>query len=122
MSISEGVAAFFISLAALILGLATAVYYRQLAQNSIRYYRKSLFFRSFGPDYDDRPLRAQNLFAGLAMMAMGIAGISCALLVETGREFDSLKTIFIVGAVIILLSTIIIQIVWLGFMGKKTRR
>ena len=68
---------------------------------------------------NDRPLRAQNLVAGLAIVAMGIAGIICALLVETGREFDSLKTIFIVGAVLVLFSTIIIQIVWLGFMGKK---
>lgn len=116
---SEGVTAFFISLAALILGLATVVYNKQLAQNKIRYYRKSLFYRPFGPDYDDRPLRAQNLVAGLTMMAMGIAGIICARLVEAGREFDSLKTIFIVGAVFILFSTIIIQIVWLGFMGKK---
>ena len=105
---SEGVTAFVISLAALILGLATAAYNKRQAQNNIRYYRKSLFYRSFGPDYDERPLRAQNLVAGLAMVAMGIAGITCALLVERGREFDSLKTIFIVGAVFILFSAIII--------------
>jgi hypothetical protein len=40
MPMSEGVTAFFISLAALVLGLATAVYNKQLAQNNIRYYRK----------------------------------------------------------------------------------
>jgi hypothetical protein len=115
---SAGRAAFLISIAALILGLAIAVYDKQLVQKDMRYYRKSWCFRSFGSDYD-RPLRVENVIVGVDIWAMGIAGITCTLLVEAGRELDSLKTIFMVGAVFILFSTITIQIVWWEFVGKK---
>ena len=115
----EGVVAFFISLAALILGLAIAVFNNNLAKRSIAYYRKSFFNRSLGSDYDERPLRVQNLIAGVALTLMGIAGIMCSVLAETGTEVSSLKTIFSVGAGLILFSGIVVQIVWFGLLGKR---
>ena len=119
---SQGVTAFFISFAALILGLAIAVFNKQMAQSTVQHYQKISYFRFFGPDYDERPLRVQNLIAGVAILAMGIAGIICARVAETGREVDSLKTIFILGTAFVVISTIVTQILWLGFVGKKTRR
>jgi hypothetical protein len=111
--------ALLISVVTLILGIATAVYNKKLAHRNILYYRKSRLYRSYGPDYDERPLRAQNIIAGITLTAMGIAGTFCSFLAEASEELASLKSVFIAGAIFILFSMIVVQVVWFGLSGKR---